>query len=101
MITTHKRVDAKELWERVAFIVGGKIEALDTPKNLMKKKGAKTVTYSYIENGQEVEKEILLEKIADDQILKEKIENNKLLTIHSMEPDLGDIFMEVTGRRLS
>ena len=39
-LTTHNMQDASELRDRVAFIVGGQIFALDSPHNLIMKCGA-------------------------------------------------------------
>jgi fluoroquinolone transport system ATP-binding protein len=35
-----------------------------------------------------------------DETLRQLIEENRLTSIHSSEPTLNDIFMEITGRRL-
>ena len=45
--------EAAELCNRVAFVVDGKVKALDTPHNLIMKKGAGKIYYSYISNGNE------------------------------------------------
>lgn len=101
IITTHNMQDATELCDNVAFIVDGKIKLLDTPHNLIMKKGAGTIHYSYIENGKEQTGTCNIGESSKDSILQNLILQNKLLTIHSTEPNLGDIFMEVTGRKLS
>ena len=100
IITTHNMQDAAELCDRVAFIVDGHIKALDTPHNLIMKKGAGVISYSYNENGTETKAECPINESGKDEKLQKLISEGKLLTIHSMEPDLGDIFMEVTGRGL-
>ena len=100
IITTHNMQDAAELCDRVAFIVDGHIKALDTPHNLIMKKGAGVISYSYNENGAETKAECPIKDSGKDEMLQKLISEGKLLTIHSMEPDLGDIFMEVTGRGL-
>lgn len=101
IITTHNMQDAAELCDRVAFIVDGQIKALDTPHNLIMKKGAGVISYSYLENQKEVNAECAIAESGSDEKLQTLIRDGKLLTIHSMEPDLGDIFMEVTGRGLN
>lgn len=101
ILTTHNMEDAAELCDRVAFIVDGKMKALDTPHHLIMKKGAKKLSYSYLENGAEKKAECLLSTTANDNRLISLIAENRLLTIHSSEPNLGDIFMDITGRRLS
>lgn len=99
ILTTHNMNDAAELCDRVAFIVGGKVKALDTPHNLVMSKGATKLVYSYLDK-KEVTRECVLSKTAEDNKLQELIKNNKLLSIHSSEPTLNDIFIEVTGRGL-
>ena len=99
ILTTHNMNDAAELCDRVAFIVEGKVKALDTPHNLVMSKGATKLVYSYLDN-KEATRECVLSKTAEDRKLQELIKNNKLLSIHSSEPTLNDIFIEVTGRGL-
>lgn len=99
ILTTHNMVDATELCDRVAFIVDGKIKALDTPHNLIMSKGATKIHYTYIENGEQ-HGVCLLSNTSKDSKLSELIHNNKIVSIHSSEPTLNDIFMEVTGRVL-
>lgn len=99
LLTTHNMQDAAELCDRVAFIVNGKICALDSPHNLIMSKGAATVTYTWVENG-EHRASCPLEQISSDERLKNLIAQNRLQSIHSSEPTLNDIFMDVTGRTL-
>ena len=100
ILTTHNMYDATELCDRVAFILDGKIKALDTPHNLIMSKGASRITYTYLQNGKENKSEVMLDKTANDEMLIRLIRNNQLLSIHSGEPTLNDIFMELTGRQL-
>ena len=72
LLTTHNMQDAAELCDRVAFIVGGKICALDSPHNLIMSKGAAAVTYTWIENG-EHSASCPLEQVSSDEQLKSLI----------------------------
>ena len=99
ILTTHNMLDATELCDRVAFIVNGKISALDTPHNLIMSKGAIKVRYTYFDNGEKTS-ECFLNNTANDKNLNMLIEKNKLLSIHSSEQTLNDIFIEITGRNL-
>ncbi|MBF4781999.1 ABC transporter ATP-binding protein, partial [Clostridioides difficile] len=99
ILTTHNMLDATELCDRVAFIVNGKISALDTPHNLIMSKGAIKVRYTYFDNGEKTS-ECFLNNTANDKNLNMLIKKNKLLSIHSSEPTLNDIFIEITGRNL-
>ncbi|WP_106058377.1 ABC transporter ATP-binding protein [Clostridium vincentii] len=99
ILTTHNMEDATELCDRVAFIVDGKVKALDTPHNLIMRKGASKIYYTYMENG-EKQGECLLEDTCNDIMLKKLLLENRITSIHSSEPNLNDIFMDVTGRVL-
>jgi fluoroquinolone transport system ATP-binding protein len=99
ILTTHNMADAAELCDRVAFIVDGNIKALDSPHNLIMSKGASKIRYTYLD-GTEKTGECLLSHTSNDKKLQELIVSNMVLSIHSSEPTLNDIFMEVTGRVL-
>ncbi len=100
ILTTHNMYDAAELCDRVAFIVDGSIRALDTPRNLIMSRGASRIRYTYRKNGREEEGETSLDRTASDPVLTRLVGINGLLSIHSSEPTLNDIFVEITGRRL-
>jgi len=99
ILTTHNMVDATELCDRVAFIVDGKVKIIDSPHNLIMSKGAAKIRYSYWD-GSEKYGECLLNQTSEDRKLSELIRKNRILSIHSTEPTLNDIFIEVTGRVL-
>lgn len=100
LITTHNMYLATELCDRVAFIVDGKIKALDSPKNLIMKAKKSIIKYSYIDGNRQCEKETPLNETSSDTTLSKAINENLLISIHSIEPTLEDIFVEITGRCL-
>lgn len=100
LLTTHNMYDATELCERVAFIVDGGLRALDSPRNLIMRRGAAKVTYTYLEDGSERSAETPLAQTAQDETLQKLLRENRLRSIHSGEPTLNDIFVELTGRQL-
>lgn len=99
LLTTHNMQDATELCDKVAFIVNGKICALDSPHNLIMSRGAAKVSYTWFER-EEHTGSCPLDQLSHDERLKKLISENRLLSIHSSEPTLNDIFMDVTGRTL-
>ncbi|MGN0977919.1 MAG: ABC transporter ATP-binding protein [Faecousia sp.] len=99
LLTTHNMLDAAELCDRVAFIVGGTIFALDSPHNLIMSKGAAQVTYTWLDHGEQTAS-CPMNKLSEDTRLHMLIAENRLQSIHSSEPTLNDIFMEITGRTL-
>lgn len=100
ILTTHNMQDAQELCDQVAFIVGGHIAALDAPHSLIMRKGASALRYSWQKDGAECFGECLLSETGSDPQLQKLISEGCLLTIHSAEPNLGELFMEITGRAL-
>ena len=100
IITTHNMQDAAELCDRVAFIVDGQMKALDTPHDFIMNRGAARVTYSFMENGKEQVKTSILSELNSDMLLQKLISENRITSIHSTEPTLSDIFMELTGAQL-
>ena len=100
IITTHNMQDATELCDRVVFIVDGQMKALDTPHNFIMRRGAARVTYSFMENGKEQLKTSILSELSKDELLQKLISENRIASIHSTEPTLSDIFMELTGAQL-
>lgn len=100
IITTHNMLDATELCDRVVFIVDGQMKALDTPHNFIMQRGAARVTYSFVENGSEQVRTTMLTELSNDEVLKKLISENRITSIHSLEPTLSDIFIELTGAQL-
>ncbi|SEM31659.1 fluoroquinolone transport system ATP-binding protein [Butyrivibrio sp. ob235] len=100
ILTTHDMQDATELCDRVVFIVDGQMKAVDTPHNFIMSRGAARVTYTYMENGQERMVSTILSDISGDETLKQLIDENRITSIHSGEPTLNDIFIEITGTHL-
>lgn len=100
VITTHNMYDATELCDRVVFIVDGSLRALDTPRNLIMAKGASIIRYTYLHDGSEKQGEVAINRTGEDDILHRLLKENRLLSIHSGEPTLNEIFVEITGRQL-
>lgn len=100
IITTHNMNDATELCDRVAFIVNGQLKALDTPHNFIMSRGAAKFTYTYLDDGRENSQTSILSKISEDTTFETLVRKNMITSIHSAEPTLSDIFIELTGSGL-
>jgi fluoroquinolone transport system ATP-binding protein len=99
-LTTHNMNVADELCDRVAFIVDGQLNLIDSPRRLKIDKGEKSVRLEYQKNGKTVYKDFNLEKIGTDSEFMHLIQKEKIETIHTKEATLEDIFIRVTGRKL-
>lgn len=98
-MTTHNMFVADELSDRVAFIVDGKIVAVDTPKNLKLKYGQAQVTVEYTDSG-ELKSETFGMTGKDKELLLNFLADHDIKTMHSGEPTLEEIFIKLTGRGL-
>lgn len=96
-LTTHNMEEADKLCNRVAFINDGEIVEMDNPQNL-KLKYAKDDIKVILKQDR---KEIIVKNSKDtaDRV-KLWMEQGELLSIHSMEPNLEEIFLKLTGRNL-
>ena len=98
-LTTHNMELADKICDRVAFLEGGKIRAMDTPYNLKLQYGAKAVNITYRDNGKEIRAVIDLNN--DREQIAKIISNYEIVTLHSSEATLEELFIKITGRRLS
>jgi fluoroquinolone transport system ATP-binding protein len=99
-LTTHNMFVAEELCDRVAFINEGRIVAIDTPRNLKLQYGTRSVKVEY-KAGNVVKSEIFfLEKGEEKATLSELMKTEEIITVHSQEATLEQIFIKLTGREL-
>ncbi|GAF11152.1 ABC transporter, ATP-binding protein [Bacillus sp. JCM 19046] len=96
-LTTHNMDEATKLCDKVALLNDGLIVENDSPKALTLKYN-KEKRYSILLTN-EVEHELPHTPETIEQI-NQWLVNDEILTIHSCEPDLEAVFLEVTGREL-
>ena len=99
-LTTHHMDDAGELCNRIAFMVEGTLPVIDSTQELRLKHGKKTVRLEYMENGMTFSDEFPINQLAFNPTFNEILENQEILTIHTQEASLEDIFIKVTGQQL-
>lgn len=97
-LTTHYMEEADQLCNRVAFISEGRIAALDTPDNLKVLYGQKCLNVR-LDDGQTLT--IALDDQNAGKKLDELVASGKIRTLHSAEATLEEVFIQITGRRLS
>ena len=96
-LTTHNMLDADLLCDRVAFIADGEIKALDTPKNLKERGSNHRVVIDYLYQGRREEKTLEIPELEAGI----PFAHDEIISIHSQEPTLEDMFIQYTGRGLS
>jgi fluoroquinolone transport system ATP-binding protein len=99
-LTTHDMATAEQLCDRVAFIVDGRITAIDTPRNFRLAHGKPTVVVEYRAGDMVRHKEFPLAGIGDDRAFAALLREHHVETIHTREAGLDDVFVAVTGGRL-
>jgi len=96
-LTTHYMEEADELCDRVAFLAAGAIVALDTPRELKLRYGERTATVLLRDRSEHV---VRLDDAADAACLGAWMTAGEVLTVHSHEGTLEDVFVNLAGRPL-
>ena len=96
-LTTHNMEEAASLCDRVALLNEGKIVESGAPEDICRKYNHQKKIMLHLSSGKDEE----LKQGADsaDEICR-LMKEGKIETIHSSEPDLETVFLELTGRKL-
>jgi ABC-2 type transport system ATP-binding protein len=97
-ITTHNMEEADKLCDRVAFLNEGEIVEIGSPASLKLK--YITDDISVVLKDSRDRNVTLKNDPKNASKIREWMENGSLLSIHSVEPSLEDIFLNITGRSL-
>ena len=101
LLTTHDMYEADELSDRVAFIDRGRVLAMDAPEELKLAHGTRTVRVR-VREGPGVEEEVIeLDGDAAGERLRTLLASGDVLTIHTEEATLEDVFVAFAGRGLT
>ena len=98
-LTTHYMEEADELCDRVAFLSQGRIVALDTPRELKLRYGQGQRRAVVTLTGRSEQTVALDDPVAAAQ-LDTWLRQGAILTIHSQEGTLEDVFVALAGRTL-
>ncbi len=101
LLTTHDMHEADTLSDRVAFINQGKILTIDTPDNLKLAFGKRAVRIR-TRRGDGVDEQVIpLDEAGAEDRIRDAVSAEGLMTIHTEEATLEDIFVEFAGRGLA
>ncbi len=120
LLSTHDMYEADEICDRVAVMDRGKIVALDKPYALKKTIGGEPSIHVRVKDSQTKKALAILKEyhgtVIDDEIrvsaknpweilteISNKLVSNEVLTekIEILEPTLEDVFIKLTGRKLT
>jgi len=98
VLCTHYMEEADELCDRVAFMSSGKIVAMDSPRELKLMYGTPSARLLLKDRS-----EVMVDLASPDDARKveQLMADGEVLTIHSQEGTLEDVFVNVAGRPLS
>ena len=99
-LTTHDMTVADELCDRVAFIVNGEIQVVESPHDLKLAHGTRTVVMAYDLDGRPGRREFPLDGLGADADFLALLREATVHTLHTQETTLEDVFLRVTGHGL-
>jgi fluoroquinolone transport system ATP-binding protein len=100
-LSTHDMAAADELCDRVAFIVDGRIACIDSPRALKLQHGERTVRVEYRSGTGTSHSDFGLDGLADNAAFHQVLRERDVQTIHTREATLADVFIRVTGQRVT
>lgn len=96
-LTTHNMEEAAVLCDKVALLNEGRIIESGNPKEVCRKYNHQKTIILHLANGEDL---ILPHGIESAEPIAKLIQENQIETIHSSEPTLETVFLELTGRKL-
>lgn len=94
-LTTHRMEEADQLCTRIAFLNEGTIIECGEPEKLKVKYAMNKIEATFKNSG----KLFYDKSIESIKKIYETAKQDELITIHSIEPTIEDIFIELTGRK--
>jgi ABC-2 type transport system ATP-binding protein len=101
VLTTHDMNEADELSDRVAIMYNGKLVGLDEPSKFKSKYGRKEIQIEYQQDGQVVKKNLPADTQETAKEIDKLMTNGQVISLHTKEASLADVFAVLTGRVLS
>ncbi len=96
-LTTHNMAEAEKLCENIALLNEGKIIEYGKPKEICRKYNHQKQILVHLYDGSDV---TLAHTREGFEMVKMYLDSNQMETIHSTEPNLENVFIELTGRKL-
>jgi ABC-2 type transport system ATP-binding protein len=100
LLTTHLLEEADQLCQHLAFIVAGRLVAAGTPRNLKRSDGRRAVVLTRADPSDAdrlTEVRLGMDNPRDQARLAELVRQGHVLSIHSQEATLEQVFIEVAG----
>ena len=96
-LTTHNMSEAEKLCDNIALLNDGKIIEYGQPQEICRRYNHQKTLRLHLTDGSDME---IPHDIQAGDIVSELMKSGRVETIHSAEPDLETVFMELTGKEL-
>ncbi len=97
-LTTHTMSEAEKLCDNIAFLNEGKIIEYGKPDEICRRYNHKKKIQLHLVDGKDIE--LLHNETVADELAK-LLKSRMVETIHTSEPNLETVFMELTGKEFS
>ncbi len=97
-LTTHTMSEAEKLCDNIVMINEGKIVEHGSPREICRRYNHQRMLKIHLSDGSDLQ--LAHNENAADKVA-ELIRNGRAETIHTTEPDLETVFMELTGKELA
>tara|TARA_A100001391_G_scaffold64006_1_gene40053 strand:- start:3652 stop:4503 length:852 start_codon:yes stop_codon:yes gene_type:complete len=96
-LTTHNMSEAAEICDTVGFLVDGKIALEGSPAELMVRFGKPELVATARSNGALTTEIFAMEGLATNQAFQDLLQTGDIVSLHTREASLDDIFVSVAG----
>ncbi len=100
LLTSHKLEEAKALADRVGFLDAGRQKAWESPESLMNRLGQRQLEVKVLDQDQVVARQFPLEGLGQNEAFLALLDHPRLVSVHSAEADLAQVFQKTTGKEL-
>mgnify|MGYP000055665249 CR=1 FL=1 len=101
MLTTHDMLIADALCDRVGFIVDGRLVECDAPDALKRRYGTREIEVTWGAEAEPSRARFPLDGIGEQPEFLRILREEAVLSVHTQETTLEDVFVQVTGRSLA
>ncbi|MRN54456.1 ABC transporter ATP-binding protein [Paenibacillus monticola] len=101
VLTTHDMHEAEELSDRVGIMHAGRMVALDNPQSLKNDYGKAEIETEYWQDGEIIKTSWPLADEATKDHIYQLMTSGQMISLHSKEASLADVFAVLTGSELS
>ena len=97
-LTTHNMAEAEFLCGNIALLDGGKIVEYGNPRGICRRYNHRKMLKIHLKSGEDME---IPHDEKSAEIVAKLLKNGTADTLHTSEPTLKDVFMELTGKELA